>query len=130
MKIPFYDCHGWHTQKDVVVTLSEYLNASDWDGSYLHITGSSPEDYTGASSLFSVSMSRELAEKFFGNARVFSISLINVDAISVLDVDHLFAWARENDITEMSDLRQQYAEYRKLFPKNCTKNFSHVRISV
>ena len=60
MKIPFCPYRQvWNTPKDGTVTLSEYLASANWDGNYLDITGSQPEDYTGASSLFRVTMPRD-----------------------------------------------------------------------
>ena len=130
MKIPFCpDCQVWNTPKDRTVTLSEYLASTNWNGNYLDITGSQPKDYAGASSLFRVTMSRELAEKFFGHARVFTAELHNVDEINVADKAHLIEWALANGIEKLSDLRKRYGEYQHLFPRNCIKPTSRVRIS-
>ena len=130
MRIPFCECRSWSTPKDRATTLSEYLASANWEGRNLHITGSQPEDYTGASSLFNVEMTRELAEKFFGNSRVFSATLHNIDEINVLDQNHLIEWARKVGIKEADGLRARYGEYQRLFPKNCVKEISRVRISV
>lgn len=129
--IPFCpDCKIWQTEKDKAVTVAEILDASDWNGTYLHITGSQENDYTGASSLFKVVMHRDLAVKFFGSSRVFSAEFHNTGEVNVASRDHLIAWAKENGLKQWEDVKSRYEEYKRLFPQNCISGQSHLRISV
>lgn len=129
--IPFCsECKRWWTKRDETLTVSELLSASGWDGTYLFITGSQKDDYSGASSLFHVMMHRDLAIKFFGSARVFSAELYNIGAVNVLDRDHFMSWVKENGIQSKEDLKLKYAEYKRLFPNMCFSGQSRLRISV
>lgn len=124
------DSKSWHTDRDKAVTVAELLAASDWKGTELHIVGSQEDDYTGASRLFSVTMHRDYALKFFGNARVFSALLCDPDVINVYDLDHLVEWAKERGFQTLDDIRENYPEYKRLFPAKCDTGPSHMRISV
>lgn len=129
--IPFCpDCKRWWTERDEKMTVSELLAASDWNGTYIHITGSQENDYTGVSSLFNVMMHRDLAVKFFGSSRVFSAEFHNAGEVNVANRNHLIAWAKENGLQQWEDVKSKYAEYKRLFPQNCIHGQSRLRISV
>lgn len=128
--IPFCpDCRKWRTEKNEVVTVSEVLANSDWNGTHIQIIGSQKDDYTGATSLFEVTMCRDLALKFFGTCRTFSAELHDEGEINVADRDHLIRWARKNGIKQREELKARYAEYKRLFPQNCLRGQSCLRIS-
>lgn len=130
MIIPF--CYGdkrWNTKEDETVTVSELLSSADWAGASLHIVGSQENDYLGSSHLFCVDMDRDLAIKYFGTARAFSAMLHCVDEVFARDGEHLLAWARENGIRRLDELQARYAEYKRLFPNNCVRPQSYLRIS-
>lgn len=77
MGVPFCpDSRHWEAAKDKTTTVSELLDSSDWNGENLTIVGSQPDDYNGASQLFKVSMTRDLAVKFFGGCRIFLPSFL------------------------------------------------------
>lgn len=127
--IPFCpDIKTWRTENDEVVTVADLLETSDWNGLYLHITGSQKDDYSGASSLFNVVMDKNLAMKHFGQCRVFSADFHNVGEINVADKNHLFSWARQRGIKNLDEMRAKYVEYRLLFPSNCLREISRMRI--
>lgn len=129
--IPFCpDCRRWWTEKDKTITVAEILATSDWDGTYLHITGSQENDYSGASSLFNVVMHRDLAVKFFGSSRVFTAEFHNIGEVNVVNKDHLIAWVKENGLQQWKDVKFKYEEYKRLFPQNCICGQSRLRISV
>lgn len=129
--IPFCpECKHWQTKREETLTVSELLSASDWDGTYLSITGSQKDDYSGASSLFHVVMHRDLVMKFFGSARVFNAALHNIGAIHVRDKDHFMSWAKENGAQSIEDLKSKYVEYKRVFPLMCPSEPSYLRISV
>jgi len=127
--IPFSpECKIWQTKEEETITVSEMLSTSGWDGTYLFITGSQKDDYSGASSLFHVMMPRDLAAKFFGSSRVFSAELHNIGTINVLDKNHFISWAKENGAQCLEDAKAKYTEYKRLFPNMCWSAQSRLRI--
>lgn len=129
--IPFCpDCMIWRTERDEVVTLADLLADSGWNGTHLYITGSQENDYSGVSSLFTVTMHRDLAVKYFGSCRVFDTTLHNIGEVNVADKHHFFAWVADNGIQQWEDVQARYEEYRRAFPMNCINAQSRIRISV
>jgi len=122
----------WSTDKDKIVTLHELLDETGWEGTRLKVIGSSPEDYIGATHLFSVEMSKETADKFFGCARVFCASFGDKDTLYVYDQALYEEWIRKNEIVITFENRQcVYDKYRELHQHNCLREVpGTVRISI
>lgn len=132
MKVSFCpELRHWETERDKVVTVSEFFESCDWDGEILTIIGCQANDYNGASHLFEVSMRRDLAMKFFGECRLFSASIYPHEGIRVTNKEHLMNWARENGITSLDELGARFHEYKKRFLSNyiCGPD-GYIRISV
>ena len=65
MKYPF--CYPsprhWETKKDETVTVSQFFETLDWDGTKISVVGSQANDYNGASHLFEIKVDRDLVIK-------------------------------------------------------------------
>lgn len=133
MKHPF--CYPsprhWETKKDETVTVSQFFETLDWDGTRVSVVGSQANDYNGASHLFEVKVDRDLVIKFFGGCRLYSASLYPHDGIMSDDRDHLMSWAKENGINSVDELKARFHEYKNRFSSHYPWGpDGYIRISV
>ena len=85
MEINSHDKY-FRTERDKIMSLSEYISSVMWEGENLTITGSQPEDYRGVTSSFVVTMTTDIALKFFGCARLFDAKLSDKNGVVRISV--------------------------------------------